>query len=200
VRGVVRLEEPAPPNTRVVVQDDRLDRLLPDGLVDERYVVDADRGLKDVFVYVSGGHEDWVYRPRTDVRTLEFRRGRLLPRIFGVQPGETLACVNADADAGVEHRLRSTAVDLGDRLRYDRAKGIEALTCERHPFERAWAGVLEHPLWSVTAFGGMYELPKMPPGRYRITAWHEGCFPASADVDVPPEGNVTLDLSLRLRP
>lgn len=196
----MRLAEPAPPNTRVVVQDDRLDRLLPDGLIDERFVVDSERGLKNAFVYVSRGHEEWIYRPRREGRTLEFRRGRLHPRVFGLQLGETLRWVNADAAAGVEHRLRSAAVESGDGLRYERPKVMEALSCEVHPFERAWAGVLEHPLWSVTAFGGMYEIPSLPPGRYRITAWHEGCFPASADVDVPPEGNVSLDLTLRRRP
>lgn len=180
--------------------DDRLDRLLPDGLIDERVVVDEDRGLKNVFVYVSRGHEGRAFHEPPPEAVVTFRRGRLEPRVLGLRPRQAFRCLNADAGEGVEHRLRSTAVDLGDRLRFDAPKVMEVLACERHPHETAWAGVLEHPFWSVTAFGGHYEMPRLPPGRYVISAWHEGCFPESATVVVPPEGDVELDLALRLRP
>ena len=37
----------------------------------------------------------------------------------------------------------------------------------------AYAGVLSHPYFAVTANGGAFELKDLPPGTYTIEAWHE---------------------------
>jgi hypothetical protein len=37
----------------------------------------------------------------------------------------------------------------------------------------AFAGAFDHPFSTVSKANGSFELPKLPPGNYEITAWHE---------------------------
>jgi hypothetical protein len=37
----------------------------------------------------------------------------------------------------------------------------------------AYAGVLDHPYFAVTAPGGAFELKNLPAGTYTLEAWHE---------------------------
>ena len=45
--------------------------------------------------------------------------------------------------------------------------------CDVHSWMDAYAGVLDHPYFAVTANGGAFELKDVPPGTYTIEAWHE---------------------------
>ena len=57
--------------------------------------------------------------------------------------------------------------------------------CHLHFAMRAFAGVLDHPFFSVTDRDGRFEIPGVPPGRYRISAWDEGLGAKDVDVTVP---------------
>lgn len=46
------------------------------------------------------------------------------------------------------------------------------VVCEQHPWTRAWVAVLDHPYAAKTAANGTFNIPDIPPGRYRIRAWH----------------------------
>jgi galactose mutarotase-like enzyme len=45
--------------------------------------------------------------------------------------------------------------------------------CDVHGWMNAYAGVLNHPYFAVTANGGAFELKGLPPGTYTVEAWHE---------------------------
>jgi hypothetical protein len=46
------------------------------------------------------------------------------------------------------------------------------VVCEQHPWTRAWIAVLDHPYSAKTAANGTFNIPDIPPGRYRVRAWH----------------------------
>lgn len=46
------------------------------------------------------------------------------------------------------------------------------VVCEQHPWTRAWIAVLDHPYAARTAANGTFNIPDIPPGRYRVRAWH----------------------------
>jgi hypothetical protein len=46
------------------------------------------------------------------------------------------------------------------------------VVCEQHPWTRAWVAVLDHPYSAKTAANGTFNIPDIPPGRYRVRAWH----------------------------
>jgi hypothetical protein len=43
---------------------------------------------------------------------------------------------------------------------------------EQHPWTHAWMAVLDHPYYAQTAANGTFSIDGIPPGRYRIRAWH----------------------------
>jgi len=58
------------------------------------------------------------------------------------------------------------------------------LSCDVHAWMNAYVGALEHPYFAVTAAGGTFSLPNLPPGTYTIEAWHEQLGTQEATVTV----------------
>jgi hypothetical protein len=48
------------------------------------------------------------------------------------------------------------------------------VVCDVHVHMNAWAAAFEHPYFAVTDEQGRFEIPDIPPGTYRLVAWHEG--------------------------
>jgi len=46
------------------------------------------------------------------------------------------------------------------------------VVCDQHPWTRAWIAVLDHPYSAKTSATGSFNIPDIPPGRYRVRAWH----------------------------
>ncbi len=55
--------------------------------------------------------------------------------------------------------------------RFKEAAEIEVV-CEEHPWTHAWIAVLDHPYYAQTAANGTFSIDGIPPGRYRVRAWH----------------------------
>jgi hypothetical protein len=47
------------------------------------------------------------------------------------------------------------------------------VVCAIHPWMKAWVFVFAHPYFAVTDADGAFFIPKVPPGKYRLVAWHE---------------------------
>jgi hypothetical protein len=60
---------------------------------------------------------------------------------------------------------------------------IEVVSVE-HPWTHAWLAVLDHPYYAQTAANGTFSIDAIPPGKYRIRAWHPGLGFADDSVTV----------------
>jgi polysaccharide lyase family 4-like protein len=47
------------------------------------------------------------------------------------------------------------------------------IKCDVHPWMSAYAGVFDHPFFSVTKTDGKFTISDLPAGTYEIDAWHE---------------------------
>ena len=52
--------------------------------------------------------------------------------------------------------------------------GVLRIQCDSHVHMNGWAISLNHPYFSVTDDSGRYKISDVPPGKYRLVAWHEG--------------------------
>jgi hypothetical protein len=59
----------------------------------------------------------------------------------------------------------------------------------------AYAGVLPHPFFAVSAGDGGFEIKGLPAGTYTIEAWHEQLGTQTQTVTVDGKGPATLDFT-----
>jgi hypothetical protein len=76
--------------------------------------------------------------------------------------------------------------DDGEVVPVDRFKDAAEIevVCEEHPWTHAWIAVLDHPYYAQTAADGTFSIDAIPPGRYRVRAWHPSLGYADDSVTV----------------
>ena len=68
---------------------------------------------------------------------------------------------------------------------------------DRHPWTRAWIAVLDHPYYAKTAANGTFTIDGIPPGRYRVRAWHPALGFSDDSVTVPAGQQVSAAFRIR---
>jgi hypothetical protein len=68
---------------------------------------------------------------------------------------------------------------------------------DRHPWTHAWIAVLDHPYYAQTAASGAFTIEGIPPGRYRVRAWHPALGFVDDSVTVPAGQQVSVAFTIR---
>jgi plastocyanin len=153
----------------------------PNGLVPDTFVVD-NGGLENVFVYVKDGLGDYYFETPTEAVTLDQKGCHYTPHVFGVRAGQPVEIVNSDPTLHNVNAMAKVnqAFNLGQAIQGMKTQKVFAapevmvrIKCDVHAWMNAYAGVLNHPYFAVTANGGAFELKGLPPGTCTIEAWHE---------------------------
>ena len=153
----------------------------PDGAFTETAVVSDDGTLQNVFVYVKEGLGDLKFPVPTESALLDQQGCRYHPHVFGVQVGQELIIRNSD---GILHNIHpmptinrpfnlGQPVKMDSKRTFDKVEVLIPIACDVHEWMSGYAGVLDHPYFSVTGSDGTFSLPNLPPGTYTIVAWHE---------------------------
>ena len=147
----------------------------------EYYVVGAEGGLGNVFVYVKEGLSGSFPAP-SETFAFDQQGCRYHPHVFGIQVGQTLEIRNSDPTL---HNIHATPANNDE---FNTGQPIQGMTFERtfdtpeimvpfkcdvHSWMNAWVGVLDHPFFAVTGDNGSFDISRLPPGDYVIEAWHE---------------------------
>ena len=182
VSGKVTFEGTVPENALVKLESDpACVREHPDGLKLDTILVN-NGGLENVFVYVKDGLGNYYFDTPSTPVTLDQKGCNYSPHVFGVRTGQPLEIVNSDQTMHNVNAMAKVnpAFNLGQRIQgMKNAKVFTApevmirIKCDVHGWMNAYAGVLNHPYFSVTANGGAFELKNLPAGTYSIEAWHE---------------------------
>jgi plastocyanin len=165
----------------------------------------ADYSLASVVIYLEGTP---ALRGRASTQTqvppvIRQRGERFAPHVLPILAGTTVDFPNED---GIYHNVFSLArvreFDLG---RYPRGEskqvqfpkpGVVQVFCHIHSDMTAYVVVLDNPFFVVPDANGRFALDGVPPGEYRLIAWHERIRPMVTTVRVEA-GRVT-PLSLHL--
>jgi plastocyanin len=129
------------------------------------------------------------------------RRARFIPRTLCVTVGTTVAFLNRDR---VYHSVFSVApagkFDLGKyapgttRRQTFGATGAIELFCELDSGESGYIFVAPNHACSQVTSSGVFALPKLPPGRYQLTAWHPAYGTQTREIQMPKRGDVVVEL------
>jgi plastocyanin len=190
----------------------------------EALVVDpAGGGVRYAVVYLEG-IDRGKPRPEGPPLVLDNRKCLFAPHVLSATLGDTLRVRNADP---VLHNIRArllgetrTLLNIvqptqGQETDRDiRRTGVTALSCDAHPHMHGWLLAFEHPYHAVTDARGRFRLADVPPGRYRVVAWHEGWnrlrlerghpvydepHRLAQEVEVPPSGTAKVVFEIKPR-
>ena len=125
------------------------------------------------------------------------------PRVRVVTTGSTIDFPNQDP---FTHNVFSTtpgsSFDLGSygsgkgKSNEFKKPGAIPIYCNVHAKMTAYVVVVGTPWYTQAGNDGRWEIPKVPAGKYTMTAWHERSAPSVSEVDVPAAGLASLETKL----
>jgi plastocyanin len=206
ITGKVTFEGTPPVPAQIKVDSDpACAKEHPNGLVANTLVVD-NGGLENVFVYVKDGLGDYYFETPTTPVTLDQKGCRYTPHVFGVRAGQPVEIVNSDPTL---HNVNAMAkvnrpFNMGQAIQGMKSQKTFAtpevmvhIKCDVHNWMNAYAGVLNHPYFAVTANGGSFELKGLPPGTYTVEAWHEKLGTQTQSVTVGSKEDKAINFAFK---
>jgi plastocyanin len=196
VKGVVKFVGEAPKPRLISMKADRQCDAIHGGksVTAEDVVVNPNGTLKWVFVYVKEGVKG-KYNPPSEPVVLDQQGCLYKPRVFGIMVGQKLEIRNSDP---LLHNVHATPkknkpFNIGQPVKgmktyqtFNTPEIMVPFKCDVHPWMSAYAGVLDHPFFSVSNDKGEFEIKNLPPGTYTIEAWHEKFGTLTQTVTVKP--------------
>lgn len=166
-------------------------------------VVWVERIPEKVEAKLAGPPRSWFgFRrlPDPPLPTIRQRKDLFAPRVLVVPAGDSVEFANTDR---LYHSTFSVSgarrFDLGktppgrrDTLAFERP-GVINLHCEIHPQAVGYVVVTPNHAFAQPDSAGRFRLPKLPPGRYVLRAWHPRKGELKLPFTVPKRGAVALD-------
>ncbi len=168
------------------------------GTVSLQTVQVTDGKLKDVFVWIRSGLDGWAVpeAPESPV-DVDQKNCLYVPRVSGARTGQEVRFLNSDplmhnvnirTKKNRNYNLNMSAGAKPKVRRFRKAQAMVTTRCDVHPWMSGFIGVSDHPFFAVTGADGSFSFEGLPPGEYRVEAWHEVHGVLSRDVTLEPRG------------
>lgn len=156
--------------------DDEMNRVLDD------FKVSPDGGLKDVVVTIQ--HVDAGKPFNKEPIDIVAESCKFLPDVSIIRQGETFKVDNLDAvmhNSQVYQKERGKillnipipAEEVSDgKITFNKNYKIMQMICGMHEFMQTWGYRVQNPYYSQTKIDGNFKIDNIPPGEYKLTAWH----------------------------
>jgi len=165
--------------------------------------------LRDFVVSIEGPVAGQTNAPKTlsvDTRRISQKGAVFLPHVLPVMVGTTVEWPNND---DIFHNVFSMSearpFDLGlyknpevKKVLFDKAGRVDVF-CSIHANMNCVVVVLENPFFAVTDPQGKYSITNVPPGTYKLKAWHERLPPQTQEITVPEKGEVKINFTLGIK-
>ena len=156
--------------------DDEMNRVLND------FKVSPDGGLKDVVVTIQQVDAGKPFNK--DPINIVAENCKFLPDVSIIRQGETFKVDNLDA---VMHNSQVYQKERGKillnipipaeevtegKITFKKKYKIMQMICGMHEFMKTWGYRVQNPYYSQTKIDGNFKINNIPPGEYKLTAWH----------------------------
>lgn len=209
VRGVVRFVGEAPKRRKLDMSSDSVCcRITGDPVLDEIVVVSPDGTLKNVFVWVKRGLEEWEFPLPTEPAVLDQKGCVFHPHVLGVRVGQPVRIRNSDPVFHNVHAFPtsnsvfnfSQAQQGMEEIRtFKRSETMIPVKCDIHGWMSNYINVVPNPHFAVTRNDGAFEFTNLPPGEFTIEAVHEYLGKQSTKTTVADGQSAEIEFSFQER-
>lgn len=196
VRGVVRFTGDPPPLEKIDVAQDK-ETCGTHDIFAEDLLVSKEGGLRNVVLTIEGVTGGKKLEIPANPISFDQERCVFTEHVAVVPAGAKVEFRNSDPLVHNVHLFSrkntpfNRDIQPGKTYVYavERSERIR-VTCDRHPWMKAHVVAVDTPYWAKSAEDGSFEIGDLPPGKYKLTTWHEtlGKGP-TLDVEVPASGD-----------
>ena len=167
--------------------------------------------LRDFVIYIDGPLSSKPVPPDKPLQVVTTKKvaqkgAMFSPHVLPVVVGTTVEWPNDD---DIYHNVFSISdakqFDLGlykhpeiKRVTFDKPGRVEVF-CSIHTAMSCIILVLENPYFTVADDKGRYTISDVPPGSYKLKAWHKRLPSQVQEITVPAEGEVKADFTLGIK-
>jgi len=201
VSGIVNFEGESPKPKKIDTSSDPVCSQANPNLKTED-IVTANGALANVLIFVvNRGLEDYTFEPMLSPATLQHDGCRYVPRVMAIRVGQPLRIFNLDQTQHNTHPAPKVNPEWNQsqgigapaiEKAFDRPEVAIPFRDNQHPWEKAWVGVFSHPFFAVSDSSGNYRIEGLPPGTYKVVAWHESLGAKTEEVIVRPRENQVM--------
>jgi len=210
IRGRVTFEGAVPPPERFLITKDPA--VCGEGHRERQEVRVRDGALRDVVVVLQGVTRGKAW-PESKGHQIDQRRCSFEPYLQVVPNGAELAIVNHDPVLHNIHsfelvgRVRRSLFNLAQPTQGDRTMRTVAprrgevirLECDAHNWMLGWLYVVDHPYYALVGEDGGFTIDQVPPGTYRLRAWHPTLGAQEREVTATAKGRLDVNLVFAAR-
>ncbi len=209
LHGKVSFQGTPPAVKKVVIGKDN--EVCGQGEVEHREVeVGANGALRSVVVYLEkvGKGKAW---PAGAKYVLDQQKCAFAPALQVVHNGANLSVRNNDPVLHNIHPFeiigsaRRTLFNLAQprqgqvneiKIEARRGRAIE-LSCDAHNWMTGWIYIVDNPYHAVVGADGRFEIGDVPPGEYKLVAWHPFLGTIDQTVKVAAKGAAEVALTFK---
>lgn len=187
----------------------------------EALILGPNKGVKHTVVWIEGISKGKKIEAKE--MALDNAKCLFVPHVIVVVSGNSAKVKNSDPILHNTHGflekatvfnlalpIQDQVIDITKRLK---KTGVVDIKCDAHPHMRASMIVRDNPYIAVTDESGNFKIVDVPPGTYKVVAWHESWKVTGSDKDgrpiydkpvvitreakVPAKGEVKVEFELR---
>ena len=191
------------PKAEIPIQlDATCGKLQPKPVTTRHYVVGADKGLANVFVYIKQGAQKTP--AAGEGPTLDQVGCMYEPYVMGVVTGQKFKVRNSDPLLHNVHATPKTNKEFNfaqvskgqvNEKSFEAQEVLVRMKCDVHPWMFAYVGVVDHPYFAVTDKDGNFTIKNVPAGKYTVEAVHQKSGPGkTAEVEAGKTVNFEIEV------
>src|SRR4051812_29035476 len=210
--GKVKLDGTPPPEKTIDFSgpnEGTCGKLHTGPVTTRHYVVGADKGLANVFVYVKEGAQKAA--PKGESPLLDQAGCLYQPYVLGAMTGQEITIRNSDTFMHNVHAMPrvsgNEAFNLAqfvknqtNKKKFDKQEVLLRMQCDVHPWMFAFIGVTDTPYFAVTDKDGKFTIKDLPPGKYTLEAVHPKAGKKSQEITVDASGGKPAEFTLSVPP
>src|SRR5262245_18699095 len=183
VTGKISFEGTPPPNDKIQMSSDPYCQQKGGANPTVETVKVSDSGLENVIVFVSSGlPAGATFATAKDPIEINQENCHYIPHVFTMMTNQPLKIKNSDAtlhnihvwaEKNPQFNQGQPVQNMVNETKFGTSEVPIPIRCDVHKWMSSFVGVFNHPFHTVSKQAGTFELPKLPPGNYEITAWHE---------------------------